>query len=133
MKIVGRKLSEAALAGSLEIWRKYSKDIPHAQSHGAEQILTRESTYAEDVEMNRGEDEIEIQVDEARQEVNRDASEEEIEQAIQDLSEEVDNGEFDDDNDSNKDVMIGLLKRMKCVYTFHREVRSNMLTQRMNK
>jgi hypothetical protein len=36
-------------------------------------------------------------------------------------------------DDGDGGVMVGLLKEMKSVYTFHREVRSNVLTQQMSK
>jgi hypothetical protein len=39
MKILGRRLSEAAIAGSLEIWRKYSKDMPRPQNFRTEQMM----------------------------------------------------------------------------------------------
>jgi hypothetical protein len=103
MKIIGRRLSEAAVAGSLEIWRKYSKEMPHSENGRAEQIMRREITLAEDALMNAEGDESEIRINEANQEVDEevpgDVNEEEIEQVIQDLSEEIDNGEDDEDDE----------------------------------
>jgi hypothetical protein len=37
MKIIGRRMSEAAIAESLEIWRKHSRDMPHTEIHRAQQ------------------------------------------------------------------------------------------------
>jgi hypothetical protein len=86
MKIIGRRLSEAAVAGSLEIWRKYSRDMPHTDNGRAEQIMLRENTFAEDAQVNAEGDEIEIQVNEASQEVKEEVhgkiSEEDVEQVI---------------------------------------------------
>jgi hypothetical protein len=103
MTIIGRRLSEAAVAGSLEIWRKYSKEMPHPENRRAEQIMRREITLAEDALMNAEGDESEIRINEASQEVNEEFpgedKEEAIEQMIQDLSEEIDNGENDEDDE----------------------------------
>jgi hypothetical protein len=38
LKQIGRRLSEAALAGSLEIWRKYAKEISHEEDRRIEQV-----------------------------------------------------------------------------------------------
>jgi hypothetical protein len=118
MKIIGRRLSEAAVAGSLEVWRKYSKEMPHPENRRAEQIMRREIMLAEDAQMNAEEDEGEIRINEESQEVNeevpREVNEEEAEQMIQDLSEEVNNGEDDeDDEDIEHDRSEPRVSRMR--------------------
>jgi hypothetical protein len=86
MKIIGRRLSEAAVAGPLEIWRKYSKEMPHTENRRAEQIMRREITLAEDAQMNAEADESEMRVNKESQGVNEEVpgevNEENIEQAI---------------------------------------------------
>jgi hypothetical protein len=46
LKKIARRLSEAALAGSLEIWRKYAKEMPHEEDRRIEQVTVREVTIA---------------------------------------------------------------------------------------
>jgi hypothetical protein len=32
MKKIGKKLSEIAIMGSMEVWRRYGKDMPHEEN-----------------------------------------------------------------------------------------------------
>jgi hypothetical protein len=101
MKIIGRRMWEVAITRSLEIWRKYSREVPHTEIHRARQMMIREARITEDIQMNRLEEEIEAQINEFSQEANGEANEEVNEQdtvqAIPDLLEEVENGESDDE------------------------------------
>jgi hypothetical protein len=40
MKKIGRRLSEAALVGSMETWRTYRKDMPHTEDARATRMTT---------------------------------------------------------------------------------------------
>jgi hypothetical protein len=52
MKKIGRQLSEAAIMGSMEIWRRYARDMPYTENPRAIQMTTQKVIVANDKQAN---------------------------------------------------------------------------------
>jgi hypothetical protein len=103
LKKIGRRLSEEALAGSLEIWRKYAKEMPHEEDRRIEQVTIREVTIAKAGEEEKQDKEEERDKSESEGQPSTNGEEREYDLTDELEIEEIGNEEADDEHTDDEE------------------------------
>jgi hypothetical protein len=53
MKKIGRRLSEAAIRGTMNFWRRYARDMPRTEDARAVRMTTQEIMITNDKQVNK--------------------------------------------------------------------------------